>query len=168
MTYPFLARATTALLLVATAACSSSDDEPTPAPATPGISWTVDNANLTSSSMQIQTAPDSYQVGAYYNLGGVNSNYISLTIPKTVGTYTFSPTATAGALYSVLTNNVATAVYYAGANPSGNGTVIGAGTIVVTEATTSQVAGTFTFTGIDRDTGNAKSLSNGKFLIRVQ
>ncbi|MCB2377154.1 DUF6252 family protein [Hymenobacter sp. BT635] len=166
MPYPFLARAASALLLVASVACSSSKDD-TPAPAKPGISWTVDNSNLTANSMQLQTSTDAYEVGAYYNLGAVASNYISLRIPKAVGTYPFSPTSVAGASYSVLNNSVATAVYYAGANPIGNGTVIGAGTIVVQEVTASQVTGTFTFTGIDRDTGNTKSLSNGKFVVRL-
>ena len=54
--------------------------------------------------------------------------------------------------------------YYAGTNP-GAGTVTGAGTIVVTALTATNVTGTFTFTGINANSGDSKSITNGTFNV---
>ena len=81
-----------------------------------------------------------------------------LNVPKAVGTHTFS-TTDASASYAVMNAN-----YFAGYDPT-TGTVTGAGTIVVSELTATSVTGTFTFTGIDQQTGGAKSVLSGKFFV---
>ncbi|HEX8327838.1 MAG TPA: hypothetical protein VF629_09880 [Hymenobacter sp.] len=53
--------------------------------------------------------------------------------------------------------------YFAGAKGIGN--VKGGGTIVITSPTTTEIAGTFTFTGINPNTGAAKTLTNGAFNV---
>lgn len=154
--------AATVLALTALAACSSSKkDDPTPT--TPlGMSWTVDGAAVNTTTVQSQKG------GSTITIAGTTTSaspaFLSLEIPNAVGMYTFSPTSAAAATYSI--NGVTLAnSFYAGATPgSGGATVTGAGTIVVTTLTATNVTGTFTFTGIS-STGFPKSITNGTFNV---
>ena len=151
-----LQRTATLLLLTGFMACSSNKkDDPTP---TTGMSWTTDGTTQTTTTLQSQLFQASISVAGTVP-GGNNPPYLSLEFPNAVGTYTFSPTAAASATY-VASTGVA---YFAGA--TGSGTVTGAGTIVVTSLTAANVRGTFTFTGINANTGAAKSISNGTFNV---
>ena len=157
-----LLRPTAALfLLTALAACSSSKkDDPAAAPAR-GMSWTADGTTQTTTTLQSQKFQSSISVAGTVPNGN-NPLYLSLEFPNAVGTYTFSPTAAASATYATSTGSMSTA-YYAGA--TGSGTVMGAGTIVVTALTATNVQGTFTFTGINANTGASKSVTNGTFNV---
>ena len=121
------------------------------------MSWTVDGGALTATNLQSQKATSTISVAGTLTNGSTVS-YLSLEIPNAVGTYTFSPTSEASATYSSTSST--TTVYYAGAN-TGAGTVTGAGTIVVTALTATNVTGTFTFTGINANSGASKSITNG-------
>lgn len=79
-----------------------------------------------------------------------------------MGTYTFSPTSAASATYSTTTGST-TAVYYAG--PNSGGTLQAGVTVVVTALTATSIKGTFTFTGINPNTGATKSITNGTFNV---
>lgn len=147
----------TALLAVASlAACSSSKKED-PTPATREISWTADGAFLKTSTLQSQKFPGMLSIAGTVP-ASTNPTYLALEFPNAVGTYTFSTSSSAAAGYTVNSN-----VYYAGS--SGPGSLTGAGTIVVTTLTATDVTGTFTFTAIDPNTGNSKSITNGKFSV---
>ncbi|MCI1186822.1 DUF6252 family protein [Hymenobacter sp. DH14] len=158
-----LRRSAALLLLTTLGACSSSKkDDPTATPAK-GMSWTVDGTTQTTTTLQSQKFQSSISVAGTIP-ASANPTYLSLEFPNAVGTYTFSPTAAASATYvaNAGTSSPSTA-YYAGA--TGSGTVTGAGTIVVTALTATSVQGTFTFTGINANTGNAKSITNGTFNV---
>ena len=154
-------RAATLVALASASACSSANNkDPDPTP-TRGLTWSVDGGALSTTTLQSQKGSGTISV-AGTNSSGTTASYLSLEIPNAVGTYTFSPTSTASATYSTTTGST-TAVYYAG--PSSGGTVTGGGTVVVTALTATNVTGTFTFTGINPNTGAAKSITNGTFNV---
>ena len=111
--------------------------------------------------LQSQKLQSSISVAGSVSAGS-NPLFLSLEFPNAVGTYTFSPSAAASATYVTNTGGTS-AAYFAGA--TGSGTVTGAGTIVVTALSATSVQGTFTFTGINANTGAAKSVSNGTFNV---
>ncbi len=151
--------ATGLLVLTTLAACSSSKkDDPTPNPA--GMSWTVDGTAVSTTTLQSQKGSTTISV-AGTEIGN-NTLFLALEIPNAVGTYPFGPTSAAAATYSTNTGSTP-AAYYAGA--TGSGTVTGAGTILVTALTTNNITGTFTFTGINANTGASKSISSGTFNV---
>jgi hypothetical protein len=152
-----LRTATTLLALISLAACSSSKKED-PTPPAQEISWTADGVALKTTTTQSQKRFGTIGVAGTTPTSPA-ATFISLQFPDAVGTYPFSSTAEAAASYTASTGTV----YYAGA--SGTGTVTGAGTIVVTERTATNVTGTFTFTVINSTTGDSKSLTNGKFNV---
>ena len=158
----FPLRHTVALsLLIGLAACSSGQkSDPKPTTAT-GMSWTADGTNQTTMTLQSQKFSSSIYVAGTVPASS-NPPYLSLEFPNAVGTYTFSPTAAASATYVASTGGTS-AAYFAGA--TGSGTVTGAGTIVVTALTATNVQGTFTFTGINANTGASKSVTNGTFNV---
>jgi hypothetical protein len=151
--------AATSFAFLALAACSSKKDDPAVQP-TPGMSWTVDGATVKTTNLQSQKNGATLSVAGTQDLSNTSAGYIALEIPTAMGTYTFSPTATASAVYSASSPRM---VYYAGAS-SGN-TVTGAGTIVVTALSSTNITGTFTFTGIESTTGASKSITNGTFNV---
>jgi Family of unknown function (DUF6252) len=158
-----LGLATGLLALTTLAACSSSKkDEPKPTPTT-GMSWTADGAAQTTATLQSQKFQSSiYVAGTVPN--GNSPLYLSLEFPNAVGTYTFSPTAVASATYVTNAGSSGPGMaYYAGT--TGFGTVTGAGTIVVTALTATNVQGNFTFTGINANTGASKSITSGTFSV---
>ena len=162
MLFIALRRTTTLLLFASIAACSSSKKDD-PAPPTAGMSWTADGTSQTTTTLQSQKFQSSVSVAGTIPASS-NPTYLSLEFPNAVGTYTFGPAVAASATY--VTNNGPngmSAGYFAGA--TGSGTVAGAGTIVVTALTATNVQGTFTFTGINAATGSAKSISNGTFNV---
>ena len=158
-----LPRAAALLLFTALTACSSGKkDDPDPAPAK-GMSWTADGTAQTTTTLQSQKFQSSISVAGTVP-GGTSPLYLSLEFPNAVGTYTFGPAVAATATYTTSNSpNGMSATYFAGA--TGSGTVMGAGTIVVTAITATNVQGTFTFTGINGATGSAKSVSNGTFNV---
>ena len=155
-------RATTVVALASVSACSSSNTPTDPTPAR-GLAWTVDGAAMSTTTVQSQTGSNTVSVAGTIT-NGSTSSYLSLEIPNAVGTYTFSSVARASATYSI-NSGTTNAVYYAGALPSSTGqSTIGAGTIVVTALTATNVTGTFTFTGIGPG-GASKSITNGTFNV---
>ena len=152
--------AATVLALSSLAACSSKEDA-APEPSR-GITWTVDGKTATTTTLQSQKSGSSLLLSGTYTNGSTTS-YLMLNVPATVGTYPFGPTSEASGTYSVGSGTALSAVYYAGA--TGSGTVLGAGTIVVSALTATSATGTFTFTGINSNTGAAKSLTDGTFNV---
>lgn len=161
MSYTPSFRFASLLLVASLAACSSSKKKEDPAP-TPGMSWSVDGAAATTTSLQSQKVGTTLTVSGTL-IGSAQSTFVSLEIPNALGTYTFSPTSAASAAYSTEDRGNGRIVYYAGA--TGAGTVTGGGTIVVTSLTATAIVGTFTFTGINANTGAAKTLTNGAFNV---
>lgn len=155
--------ATGLLALTILAACSSSKkDDPNPTPTT-GMSWTADGGAQTTTTLQSQKFQSSISVAGTVPNGN-SPLYLSLEFPNAVGTYTLSSTAAASATYVTNAGSSGPGMaYYAGA--TGFGTVTGAGTIVVTALTATNVQGTFTFTGINTNTGASKSVTNGTFNV---
>ena len=128
------------------------------------MQWNVDGStvNATGFTSSPQSANNLVTLTGQVTAGAALTSQVMLDVPKAVGTYTFGPSALASGTY--ITRNPTTQAYYAGSTP-GAGTVTGAGTIVVTELTGTSISGTFTFTGINGNTGDAKSVSNGRFFI---
>jgi hypothetical protein len=155
-------RTATGLVLAAAAACSSAKKDD-PAPETPSMSWTVDGSPVTTTTLQSQKSTSTVSVGGRATDSNGTVSYMTLEMPSALGTYTFGPSTPASGSYST-TTPTSGAVYYAGAN-AGAGTVTGAGTIVVTAISATSVKGTFTFTGINPNTGAAKSITNGTFFV---
>ncbi|MBF9144195.1 DUF6252 family protein [Hymenobacter properus] len=155
------ARVTTAgLALVSLAACSSSKKED-PAPPAREIKWTVDGATQKTTTLQSQKLTGALTVSGT-TPAGTTPTFLLLQFPDAVGTYTFGPSSTAGASYTSSTGGTV-AAYYAGA--TGFGSVAGAGTIVVTALSATEVSGTFTFTGVNPVSGASKSVTNGTFNV---
>ncbi|WP_139255192.1 DUF6252 family protein [Hymenobacter psychrophilus] len=143
-------------------ACSSENEDPTPPPLAPGMSWTVDGGLMTTTTLQAQRSGNNLSIAGTVNPNGPTSSFLMLSMPAAVGTYTFSLTTDASGTYSTRTNS-GTEVYYAGA--TGLGTVTGTGSIVVTALTATSTSGTFAFTAINPATGTAKSITSGKFTV---
>jgi hypothetical protein len=162
--YPASIRLTGLLLLAILGACAGSKKEDVAPTVPPGLSWTVDGRAVSTTSYQLQTSSNTYDLSGTLNQGSNTSSRVFLAIPKSVGTHTFGPNSPALGIYSTSGANVA--VYYAGVTASG-GTVTGAGTIVVTSLTSNSLVGTYTFTGIDASSGLSKSVSNGTFNVRL-
>ncbi|MBJ6111426.1 hypothetical protein JAO73_20565 [Hymenobacter sp. BT523] len=155
----FFSRAALLVALTSLAACSSSKkDDPAAAP-TREMSWTADGATLKTTTLQSQKFSNTLSVAG--TVPG-SATFLSLEFPNAVGTYTFGPNSNATAAYTASSGGTV-GVYFAGA--TGSGTVTGAGTIVVTALSATEVTGTFTFTGINPNTGASKSVSNGKFSV---
>jgi hypothetical protein len=144
--------ATTLLAFTALAACSKKDDA-TPTPTTTeGMSWTLDGNNVTASTAIAQTSSsDVTLAGATGSTGGV-----FLDVPKTVGTYTLTSTSTASASY-VLTPTQGSSQFYEATT----------GSIVVSTVTATAISGTFTFTGTLSGGTATKTLTNGKFNVKL-
>lgn len=144
--------ATTILAFTALAACSKKDDAtPTPT-ATEGMSWTLDGNNVTASTAIAQTSgSDVTLAGATGSTGGV-----FLDVPKTVGTYTLTSTSTASASY-VATPTQGSSQFYEATT----------GSIVVSTVTATAITGTFTFTGTLSSGTATKTLTNGKFNVKL-
>ncbi|WP_426060279.1 DUF6252 family protein [Hymenobacter sp. B1770] len=113
--------------------------------------------------LQSQNTSITLSISGTLNPAGPITSYVSLEMPRAVGTYSFSPTSEASAFYSTIGPGTQT-VYYAGAN-YGAGTVSGSGTIVVTALTATRVNGTFTFTGINFPTGTSMQVTSGQFSV---
>jgi hypothetical protein len=144
--------AATVLAFASLAACSKKDDAtPTPT-ATEGMSWTIDGSNVTASSAVSQTmGTDVTLAGATNATGGV-----FLDMPKTVGTYTLSSSSAANASYAVTPTQGSTKFYESTS-----------GSIVVSTVTATAISGTFTFTGTLSDGTATKTLTNGKFNVKL-
>jgi len=143
--------AATVLAFTSLAACSKKEDAtPTPT-ATEGMSWTVDNNNVTTKTATAQVSGSEVTLtGATGSTGG-----IFLDVPKTVGTYTLSSTSTASASYIVTPAQGSSQFYEATS-----------GSIVVSTITATAITGTFTFTGALSGGTGTKTLTNGKFNIK--
>lgn len=164
MRYPSLGRSAAFVLFASLAACSSKKD---PAPEATTISWSADGSAETATQHVTVNNPTTYELAGFANPEAPSNNRVSITIPKAVGTYSFGPNSVARGEYIITTPTKATG-YYAGVEPS-TGAFVGSGTIVVTELTTTRLAGTFTFTAVDEDTGTGatKSITNGKFFVNL-
>jgi hypothetical protein len=144
--------AATVLAFTSLAACSKKDDAtPTPA-ATEGMSWTLDSSTVTASTAVSQTTGTEVMLaGSTGSTGG-----IFLNMPKTVGTYPLSSTSAASASY-VLTPTQGSSQFYDATS----------GSIVVSTVTATAITGTFTFTGTPSDGTTTKTLTNGKFNVKL-
>jgi hypothetical protein len=143
--------AATVLAFTSLTACSKKDDAtPTPA-ATEGMSWTLDGSTVTASAVSQTTGTDVTIAGSTGSTGG-----IFLDMPKTVGTYPLSSTSAASASY-VLTPTQGSSQFYDATS----------GSIVVSTVTATAITGTFTFTGTLSDGTTSKTLTNGKFNVKL-
>jgi hypothetical protein len=144
--------ATTILAFAALAACSKKEDAtPTPT-ATEGMSWTLDGSNVTAASAIAQTSgTEVILAGATGSTGGV-----FLTVPKTVGTYSLASTSAASANYA-LTPTQGSSQFYEATT----------GSIVVSTVTATAISGTFTFSGTLSGGTATKTLTNGKFNVKL-
>jgi hypothetical protein len=147
-------------------ACSSSKKE-APAPASPKytVSWAVDGNAVTTDSWLTGTG-DSGQLRAKTVLvSGRNpssnntTSEVRLEVPPAVGTYTLGPTSPAWAVY------VAAGQRFSAGTAPDLTSAPGSGTIVVTKFTGKTITGTFTFTGVNEQTGATKIISNGRFFV---
>ncbi|HEX8327839.1 MAG TPA: hypothetical protein VF629_09885 [Hymenobacter sp.] len=82
------------LVLASLGACSSSSKKEDPAP-TRAMSWTVDGAAVTTTSLQSEKTGTTITVAGTASGGNTGSGFVFLEIPNAVGTYTFSPTSEA-------------------------------------------------------------------------
>jgi hypothetical protein len=145
--------AATVLAFTALAACSKKEDAtPTPTPAAAeGMSWTVDGSSVTATAVAQTTGTDVTLAGSTGSTGG-----IFLDMPKTVGTYPLSSSSTASASYVVTPTQGGSQFYDATS-----------GSIVVSTVTATAITGTFTFTGALSDGTKTKTLTNGKFNVKL-
>ncbi|MFC7668186.1 DUF6252 family protein [Hymenobacter humi] len=149
--------------IVFTACTSAKNDAPTPLVAD-GLSWTVDGAASTTNTYTTSSPSANNLVTVIGQLNvntSTTNSQLMLDMPRTVGTYPFGPATLAGATYISSANNKSK-VYFAGYDGR---TLIGSGTIVVTEITASRIKGTFAFTGIDQLIRDTKSITNGTFNV---
>ncbi|RZL16126.1 MAG: hypothetical protein EOO62_02175 [Hymenobacter sp.] len=144
--------AATVLAFTSLAACSKKDDAtPTPT-ATEGMSWTIDGSNVTATTAVAQSSgTDVTLAGSTGSTGGV-----FLDMPKTAGTYTLSSTSAASASY-VVTPSQGSSQFYDATS----------GSIVVSTVTATAISGTFTFTGKLSGSTATKTLTNGKFNVKL-
>ena len=148
------------------AACSHSTTS-TDAPPAPkkSVSWNVDGAEVVTENYLAgtgstgQLSDRTVRVGGRVFRGGHLIADVELEVPPAVGTYTFGPGSAAWATYET-----AGALYEAGTVPGGS-TAPGSGTVVVTDVSDRHIAGTFVFTGIERTSGAAKTVANGRFFV---
>lgn len=142
--------AATLLALTSLAACSKKDDA-TPDPA--GMSWTVDGSNVTASSAVAHTsgANTVTLAGATSDTGG-----LFLDVPKTAGTYKLSSTSNESATYIVTPSQGSSQVYDATS-----------GSIIVSSVSATNISGTFTFTGTLSGGTATKTLTNGRFNVKL-
>lgn len=143
--------AATVLAFASLAACSKKEDAtPTPT-ATEGMSWTVDNNNITANTAVAQVSGSEVMLSAATGSTGG----IFLDMPKTVGTYTLSSTSAASASY-VVTPAQGSSQFYDATS----------GSIVVSTVSATAITGTFTFTGTLSGSTTTKTLTNGKFNVK--
>jgi hypothetical protein len=147
-------------------ACSKKHDDPAPATTTPGVTWTADNTNYSSTFANATVqGTDLYVTGVSGVTGGIANNTISLLVPAATGTYNIA--AATGTANYLMSYNISTsgtnATAYVASNLRGNG----AGTVTVTTFSATDVAGTFSFTGDNASGGTDKKVvTNGKFSIK--
>jgi hypothetical protein len=149
-----LRAATTVMALATLAACSKKDDAtPTPAANPEGMSWTVDGNNVTAT-----TAVSQASTGNLVTLAGATSSTggVFLDVPKAVGTYPVTSTSDASASY-VVTPSTGSSQFYDATT----------GTIVVSAVSATSISGTFTFTGAGSSGSTTKTLTNGKFNVKL-
>lgn len=153
------------LALASLAACSSKKEELAPAEPAHRMSWTVDGAAVSTTSLQSQKNGSTISLIGTLNPGSTTSaNVMMLEFPSVVGTYALGPNSAASfAAYSTSLGSTPT-VYYTGINPNAS-SMVGTGTIVVTALTATTVTGTFAFTGINTAATASKTITNGTFNV---
>jgi hypothetical protein len=157
--------------LVVLGACSKKNDTPTPTPVatTNSISWTVDGKDYTGTAAQTITDGKLLLTGGLSGPNIGDTYGIILNVPAATGTYDLASsngTTVYMATYQTYLSKVAAA--YTASNFSG----AGSGTVTITSLTTTEVVGTFSFTGnsnflpINTTHGTNKTITNGKFSVK--
>ncbi|WP_201979723.1 hypothetical protein [Hymenobacter rubidus] len=133
-----------ALLLAASlfTACKKDEDSPK------GISWTVDGSNATAAESGAFTQNGLLVVHGNRDKGNSYPGML-LVIPKKTGTFDFS-------------GNDAAASYLSSSSNSYDAL---SGSVTITKYSTSNVIGTYSFTGERACCTGSKMVSNGKFNI---
>ncbi|WP_310392321.1 DUF6252 family protein [Hymenobacter sp.] len=132
-------------------ACSKDDPKPNPTDAV-GMSWTVDGTNVTANTAVAQASGNDVIIGgATSATGGV-----FLEVPKTAGTYTLTSMSAQSASYVVTPTQGASKIYDSTS-----------GSIVVSSVSATNIIGTFTFTGTESGGTATKTLTNGKFNVKL-
>lgn len=129
------------------------------------VSWTVDGKSATTYTFltgaggtgQLPAATVRV-IGRIYREGRLTAD-VRLEVPLAVGEYACGPTSPTWAAYE------ADGVKYEAGTAPGLTTAPGSGLVVVTEASDHHIAGTFTFTGVERLTGATKTITNGQFYV---
>ena len=150
---------TTALVAVAMiitiSSCKKSDETTsTPAPAA-GMTATVAGASWTASSTIFSDTANTLQITGISGTTQINSKSISLICPKAIGSYTLS-----GTTFDKGANYTEGATAYSTILSS-----IGSGTINITSLSSTNVKGTFSFTGTEFGGTASKTITNGSFNI---
>lgn len=156
-----------AILALATA-CSSGSNNPIPTPATSqGMSWTVNGINMTTAQIRVVRQASYLPAGYIEVIGAYNtttaSNGMDLVMPKAVGTYAVTDSVQDGPK----------AAYVVAAGLSGGGSssaMFGhVGTITITSLTATEMVGTFSFSGTGSGTGAPvqQTITNGKFNVNL-
>lgn len=147
-------------------ACSKKKDDATPATTTAGVTWMADNTTYASTFASANViGTDLYVTGVVGTTNGIANNTISLLVPAATGTYSIA--AATGTANYLMSYNVAPSgtnpTAYVASNLRGNG----AGTVIVTTFSATEVAGTFSFTGDNASGGTDKKVvTNGKFNVK--
>jgi len=159
----FLVRTAAMACVVLLGACAKKNDPSTPA-TTADMTWTADNTNYSSTFATVTVqGTDMVITGVNSVSNGVASNTISLLVPTAKGTYNIATAA--GTDNYLMSYNVGSTnpTAYVASNLRGNGS----GTVVITTFSTTEVVGTFSFTGDNASGGtDKKAVTNGKFSIK--
>ena len=146
------------------AGCSRATPEPAPKPAPYAVAWTEGATETTTQSYLTGTGSskipaETVRVGGRVYAAGNIVTDIQMEVPPVLGTYTFGPASPAWATYEA-----GSVKYYAGAVP-GSTTIVGSGSITVTEYTGHSITGTFSFTAVNPNSTATKTITNGRFYV---
>ena len=154
-------RAAVLASMVLLGACSKKSDDPgtTPTATTYATTWTADSKNYTATVSTGAVNNNTLIIGATQAVSSSESYQVTLNVPAATGTYTIGSASTATVGYA--TTVAGTSTGYIAASGFGSGTV------TVTTLSSTEIIGTFTFTGMATNAAGAtKAVTNGKFAIK--
>ena len=149
--------------MVLLGACSKKSDDPaiTPTATTYATTWTADGKNYTATTSNGAVNNNMLIIGATQAVSTSELYQVTLSVPAATGTYTLGSTSAGTSTLGYATTIAGTSTGYIAASS------IGSGTVVVTTLSSTEIIGTFTFTGVATTAaGTMKAVTNGKFAIK--
>lgn len=154
-----------ATLALATACSSSGNSNPTPS--TPkGMSWEVNGTAMSTTQTMYKVQASYLKSGQIEVIGTYNnataSNGVDLIMPKAVGTYAVTDTSQ--------TSSRAAYVVVPLSGGGGSSGMFGNGTVTVTSLTSTEIIGTFNYSGRASGSGGTtvqQAITNGKFNVSL-